>query len=156
MKRTTLVLLALAVSLGGTAAAQGAARNETSVLQGGIARWSGMHAKSCGIFGKLYTAVNGVCYFPVDMDAKVGVHQIALYDSDGKQHLGSLEIEKRDCTEADIELPDETYFNLSDENRARAARERPRILKAGKPSPDSITSRLSELRDIHKRTPGHP
>lgn len=130
MKYFALVAAMLAVALCSPAVAAEDAPSQADVLQGGVARWSEMNAETCGIFGKRYTAIEGVCYFPIDMDAKVGTHEIALYDKDGKQHLGSLNVLERECTEANIELPDETYFKLSDENRARAQRERPRILKA--------------------------
>lgn len=131
MKYLALAAMTLATGLCCSAiAAENSSPPEADVLQGGVARWSGLNAETCGIFGKRYTAIEGVCYFPIDMDAKVGTHEIALYDGDSKQHLGSLNVLERDCTEADIELPDDTYFNISEENLARAERERPRILKA--------------------------
>ncbi len=131
MKLLVLATMTLATGLCCSAiAAENTSSPQADVLQGGVARWSGLNAETCGIFGKRYTAIEGVCYFPVDMSTKIGTHEIALYDTDGKRHLGNLNVLERDCTEADIELSDETYFNVSDENRARAERERPRILKA--------------------------
>jgi hypothetical protein len=61
--------------------------------QGGVARWAGMAAAECGIYGLRYRAVDSVCYYPVDIRTAVGRHQIALWDVGGHQHLGMLEVE---------------------------------------------------------------
>lgn len=100
------------------------------VLQGGVARWSGMNAAECGILGKRYVAIQGVCYFPVDMEAKIGVHEVALYDAAGKQHLGSLTVEERDCTHTQITLEKPEYIEVSADDAKRAAIEREAIVKA--------------------------
>ena len=100
------------------------------MLQGGIARWSGLDARECGIFGRRYEAIHGTCYYPIDMKAATGVHEVALYDAAGEQHLGSLTVEARDCTETEITLDKTEYLEVSAEDRARAARERDATLKA--------------------------
>jgi hypothetical protein len=115
-----LVSLSLLL-LGGTALAE---VPKATVLQGGVARWSGADARECGIFGKRYAAIDGACYYPVDMKAKTGVHEIALYDAAGKGHIGALEVQARDCTETEITLEKTEYIEVSPENRARAAKER--------------------------------
>lgn len=101
-----------------------------TVLQGGIARWSGLDARECGIFGRRHPAVDGTCYYPIDMTARAGVHEIALHDANGERHLGALTVEARDCTETGIELDRAEYVDVSAENRTRAARERQSTLKA--------------------------
>ncbi|UXI70453.1 M23 family metallopeptidase [Tahibacter amnicola] len=98
------------------------------VAQGGVARWAGLDARECGFLGKRYPAVDGACYYPVDLRAKVGVHEIALYDSAGKQHLGAMTVEKVDFPEVRIDLPDDTYLNVSAGNQARHKEERARVL----------------------------
>ena len=107
-----------------------AAENSATVLQGGVARWSGGEAKECGIFGRRYGAIDGVCYFPVDMKAKAGLHEIAMWNAAGSRTLGTLAVTLRECTDTEITLEDETYINISDENKQRAADERGRIVKA--------------------------
>jgi murein DD-endopeptidase MepM/ murein hydrolase activator NlpD len=114
-----------------------AAAPTTNVLQGGVARWSGLDARECGIFGRRYDAIDGVCYFPVDMKAATGVHEVALYDAAGEQHLGSLTVEARECTETEITLDKTDYVEVSAENRARAAGERDATLKAVKGDSDA-------------------
>jgi murein DD-endopeptidase MepM/ murein hydrolase activator NlpD len=109
---------------------------EANVLQGGIARWSGLDARECGIFGQRYAALDGTCYYPVDMKAKPGVHEVALYDAAGKAHTGALKVEERECTETEITLDKLEYIDVSAENKARAAQERVAVDKAVKGTPD--------------------
>jgi murein DD-endopeptidase MepM/ murein hydrolase activator NlpD len=123
-----LIRMGSMMVLGMGAAAQDVPR--AVVLQGGIARWSGMDAKECGIFGKRYDAIEGVCYYPVDMDAKKGIHEVALYAADGKQTLGALDVRERECTETTITLEKTEYVDVSEENRQRAVTERQAELKA--------------------------
>lgn len=118
------------ILIGGSAIAAEAPR--ATVLQGGVARWSGLDARECGIFGRRYAAIDGVCFFPVDMKAKTGLHEVALYDAGGKQHLGALEVTARECTETEIELTKSEYIEVSTENAARAAGEREAQLAAVK------------------------
>ena len=109
---------------------------ETTLLQGGVARWSGMDARECGIFGQRYPAMDGTCYYPVDMKAKIGRHEIALYDAAGTRHIGALQVETRDCTETEITLDKPEYVDVTAENRARAATERTAVEKAVRGEPD--------------------
>jgi murein DD-endopeptidase MepM/ murein hydrolase activator NlpD len=132
----TLVSVSLLL-LGGTVLAQ---VPKTTVLQGGVARWSGADARECGIFGKRYAAIDGTCYYPVDMKAKTGVHEIALYDAAGKAHTGALEVEARECTETEITLEKTEYIDVSAENRARAAKER-----------GAVDTAIKGATDVHPR-----
>jgi len=107
-----------------------AADNSATVLQGGVARWSRDAATECGIFGRRYGAVDGVCYYPVDMKAKLGVHEIAMWDAAGARTLGTLTVAKRECSETEITLNDNTYVKISEANKKRGVEERARIVKA--------------------------
>jgi biotin carboxyl carrier protein len=118
-----LVFLALAPSL------SHAQTPSATVLQGGVARWSGEDARECGIYGKRFTALQGVCYYPVDMTTKPGTHEVALWNAAGEQKLGSLIVEERECTETEITLDKTEYIEVSAEDRARAAKEREAIVK---------------------------
>ncbi len=102
------------------------AANLVTAPQGGVARWAGMAASECGIYGKRYAAVDAVCYYPVDIRTKPGTHEIALWDQDGKQHIGTLRVEKADFPEVTMELPEKLnhYLDPSDEETKRAADER--------------------------------
>ncbi len=126
MNKTLLTLaIGLLLAAGSTPTR---AEPTTRVAQGGVARWAAMDAASCGFLGKRYPAVDGDCYYPADMRLKPGVHEIALYDSNGKQHLGSLTVEAVEFPQIDITLPDDTYITLDDTARARHADERQRVL----------------------------
>jgi murein DD-endopeptidase MepM/ murein hydrolase activator NlpD len=132
--------LLVLVPFGAIDAQQPAAKPAATVLQGGIARWSGADARECGIHGRRYPAVDGACYYPVDMQAKPGVHEVALFDAAGKRQLGALTIEPRECTETTITLDRLEYIEVSAENRARAARERSETLAA-----------VKGVKDVHPR-----
>ena len=117
-------------------AAAGSVALEATVLQGGLARWSGLDARECGIHGRRYAAIDGTCYYPVDMRAKTGTHEVALWDAAGEQHLGTLRVEARECTETEITLDRLEYIEVSEENRARAEKERAETLEAVKGATD--------------------
>ncbi|MBK7012331.1 MAG: hypothetical protein IPH43_06370 [Xanthomonadales bacterium] len=53
------------------------AANIVTAPQGGVARWAGMAASECGIYGKTYPAVDAVCYYPVDIQTTPGTHDCA-------------------------------------------------------------------------------
>lgn len=124
LRRATLV----AAILAGTANAE---TNLVHAPQGGVARWEGIPAKECGIYGKRYPAVDKVCYYPVDIQARAGDHQIALIDEQGKQHLGHLVVEDHAFPDVSIDLPPELnrFINPSAEESARAAKESAEVAK---------------------------
>lgn len=108
-----------------------AAGSLVTAPQGGVARWSDLAAKECGIYGKRYAAVGGVCYYPADIRARPGSYQIALWDQAGKQHLGTLMVEDAKFPDVDMELPPslQPYLEVSAEDRARAAKETAEVAK---------------------------
>lgn len=107
------------------------AADVVTVQQGGVGRWTGLAAKECGIYGKRYAAVDAVCYYPVDIRAKPGVHAIALWDQDGRKHAGTLRVEKADFPDVQMTLPDtlDRYLHISNDDLARAKRERAAVGK---------------------------
>jgi murein DD-endopeptidase MepM/ murein hydrolase activator NlpD len=119
-----------------------AAPPQTTVLQGGIARWSGMDARECGFLGRRYAATDGICYYPVDMKIATGTHEVALYDGAGERHLGALVVEPRECTETEITLDKTEYIEVSAGDRARATRERAEVDAAVRGASD-VHSRFS-------------
>ena len=123
-RRTHAAALALAL----LANASASERPNVVASQGGVARWAGLAAADCGFHGKRYPAVDAVCYYPIDLRAKTGVHEIALYDQDGKQHLGSLTVEASVFPEVEITLPDDRFVHPSATDLARHLKERKRVL----------------------------
>ena len=123
---STILLSALA-----TDTAQAAGSSLVTVPQGGVARWSAIAAKECGIYGKRYPAVKSVCYYPIDIQTSIGRHQIALWDHDGKQHLGYAMVEEKHFPEVKLDLPPELnrYLEISPEDIARARKETAEVAK---------------------------
>lgn len=111
--------------------AQSDGSNDTLVPQGGVARWSGLAASECGIFGKRYPAVDAVCYYPVDIAAEPGRHQVAVWDQDGAEHLGWVKVEKVDFPEVEMELAEDLqqFVEPDAAQQARHREERAAVLK---------------------------
>lgn len=128
---TTPLLHFAAVLLAAAAVPAFAAAPLVTAPQGGVARWDGLKAKDCGIYGKRYAAIAGSCYYPVDIRARPGRYQIALWDQDGHQHLGALTVEDAKFPDVDMELPAtlDRYLDVSAEDRARAATESAEVRK---------------------------
>jgi hypothetical protein len=106
------------------------AANLVTAPQGGVARWAGMAASECGIYGKRYAAVDATCYYPIDIKTKPGTHEIALWDQDGTRHIGTLTVQTADFPRVEMELPEslDRYLDVSPEDAARAAEERVKIV----------------------------
>jgi biotin carboxyl carrier protein len=102
-----------------------------TVQQGGVGRWSGLPAKECGIYGKRYDAIEGVCYYPVDIQATAGVYEIAVWDKDGKRHDGSLRVEKASFPDVSMTLPEslERFLHPSPAEQQRSAKEHAEVMK---------------------------
>jgi murein DD-endopeptidase MepM/ murein hydrolase activator NlpD len=101
-----------------------------TVEQGGLARWTGAAAKECGFRGKRYPAVDAACYYPVDVRALPGNHEAALYDQDGKRHVGTVKVTKRECPEVPLRIESEALVKLSQADEERHAKERAKVLEA--------------------------
>lgn len=101
-----------------------------TVLQGGVARWSGLGAKACGFKGQRYPALDATCYYPVDLGEAPGTHEVALYDQDGKQHTATIEVAERICLDVPITLADDSLVKLDAEAAARHEEERAYVLKS--------------------------
>ena len=124
------VVLGIGLAAGGARAAEGAGFL-VSVPQGGVGRWSGMAASECGIYGKRYPAVDAACYYPVDIRTRTGLHEIALWDQDGKRHVGNVQVLETSFPAVEMELPERLsrFLDVSDEDAARATLERDAVTK---------------------------
>lgn len=136
-------LLALAGVAGMTTAA-GAA----TAAQGGLARWSGRHAVTCALGAKRYPAVAGVCYYPVDIRARVGHHPISLWDAKGAKHTAVLDVQETTFPSVTLQLPPtlSRYVEVSPEDAARATKEGVEVAHAlrGEPGPAQFTLPLGK------------
>ncbi|GAB3560253.1 M23 family metallopeptidase [Spirosoma fluminis] len=121
------VILCFATSL--TTFAQSAKTDGTtssksvSAAQGEIARWAG-NCLRCSFEKRAWAAVNGTCYYPVDMDMKAGTYTISRRTTGGKLESAKLTVTEKPCKQEDIKnFPKKEYVNVSAQNQARAAKE---------------------------------
>ena len=131
----TVLFTALALTTANVMAKQHAqpsppvSKVSVTLNQGEVARWPGVAAKSCLLMAKKYPAVDSVCYYPFDVEAKPGRYAIAVIDQDGRKHSAVAIVEKTERPKVNITLPDDSYINVSPENAKRALHERELVLK---------------------------
>lgn len=100
-----------------------AAPKSVSVAQGEVARWAG-NCLRCSFEKRAWAAVNGTCYYPVDMDMKPGTYTISRRTTGGKLESAKLTVAEKPCEQEDISnFPKKEYVNVSAANQARAAKE---------------------------------
>jgi len=132
--RTTLFAFLAALAAGNSSAKSAvskpapAPRLSVVLNQGEVARWPGIAARLCVLGKKKYPAVDSVCYFPFDVEARPGRDTIVVVDQDGRRHSAVAYVEKIERPHVDITLPDETYVHPSAENARRALAERKQVL----------------------------
>ncbi|MGM9508796.1 M23 family metallopeptidase [Larkinella sp. GY13] len=93
------------------------------VGQGEVARWAG-NCKRCSFEKRAWPAVNGTCYYPVDMEMKPGEYTISRRTTGGKLESARLLVTEKPCRQEDItNFPKKEYITISSQNQARASRE---------------------------------
>lgn len=106
-----------------TSGGSSAAPKSVSVAQGEVARWAG-NCLRCSFEKRAWAAVNGTCYYPVDMDMKPGTYTISRRTTGGKLESAKLTVAEKPCEQEDIaNFPKKEYVNVSAANQARAAKE---------------------------------
>ena len=94
-----------------------------SVAQGEVARWAG-NCLRCSFEKRAWAAVNGTCYYPVDMEMKSGTYTISRRTTGSKLESAKLTVAEKVCMQEDIKnFPKKEYVTVSAENQARAAKE---------------------------------
>lgn len=93
--------------------------------QGAVVRWQG-EAESCGMSGRTWSALEGVCYFPIDFRHAPGRIEIARWTKTGMESHW-LDVTEKDFGEQDIEFPDDSFVHLSEENQKRLYAEQAQI-----------------------------
>jgi hypothetical protein len=127
---TMMLTIGVVCAGSGAALAAGSSTTPTVTLnQGEVARWAGIAAKSCMLAGKKYPAVDAVCYYPFDVEAKPGRHSISAIDQDGRRHKAVAIVEKVERPRVDIELSDDAYVHVSKQDLRRERDERKAVLK---------------------------
>src|ERR1051325_599727 len=94
-----------------------------SAAQGEVARWPG-NCLRCSFEKRAWAAVNGTCYYPVDMDMKPGTYTISRRTTGGKLESAKLTVVEKPCVQEDLkDFPKKEYVNVSAQNLARARKE---------------------------------
>lgn len=94
-----------------------------SVAQGEVGRWAG-NCLRCSFGKRAWSAVNGTCYYPVDMDMKPGTYTISRRTTGSKLETATLSVVEKPCIREDLKnFPKKEYINVSSQNQARAAKE---------------------------------
>lgn len=82
------------------------ALKDNEVLQGGVIRWKVEGATQCGMAGKTWAPVDGVGYFPIDMDEDPGPKTISV-TVDGRKKSKTITVVKKDYGQEAIDLTKE-------------------------------------------------
>lgn len=94
-----------------------------SIAQGEVGRWAG-NCLRCSFEKRAWSAVNGTCYYPVDMDMKPGTYTISRRTTGSKLETATLIVVEKPCIQEDIKnFPKKEYINVSSPNQMRAAKE---------------------------------
>ncbi|CCH55622.1 Peptidase M23 [Fibrisoma limi BUZ 3] len=103
--------------------ASNAAPKSVSVAQGAVARWAG-NCKRCSFEKRAWEAVNGTCYYPVDMEMKPGTYTISRRTTGGRLESAKLTVTEKPCVQEDIkDFAKKEYVNVSTENQTRHRKE---------------------------------
>lgn len=120
------VLISLGVSLTAfqtTPSSPSTARKSVRVAQGEVGRWAG-NCLRCSLEKRAWPAVNGTCYYPIDMEMKAGTYTISRRTTGGKLETAQLIVTEKPCRTEDFpNFPKKEYINVSPENLKRATRE---------------------------------
>jgi murein DD-endopeptidase MepM/ murein hydrolase activator NlpD len=93
------------------------------VEQGGVARWAG-DCKRCSMETRSWAAVDGSCYYPIDMDRKPGSYTISRRTPAGQLDAAKLTVVAKPCKQEDFtNFPKPEFVTVSAANMARATRE---------------------------------
>ena len=102
------------------------AQEPIEVGPGSVVRWGAPGTQTCHLDDRSWAATGDTCYVPVDL-LRTGRFEAARTFSDGRHETLALVVGKYPYPEQHIQLQDDSRVNLSDENAARAGRERKKI-----------------------------
>ncbi len=94
-------------------------RPTISASPGSLIRWSAPGTLHCSMKGRSWAALEGVCYYPVDLEQKPAMILIARWGTRPREYA-RISVEAFDYGTEEIELPDipQAHPSLSDERRA--------------------------------------
>src|SRR5208337_753048 len=99
-----------------------------SAAPGTLVRWVVPGAKLCSMKGHSWAALEGTCYYPIDLLDSLGPIAIALSGAGPKQ-FARISVEPNDYGTEEIVLPDIPQANPTQEDLKRDARDRALLSK---------------------------
>ncbi|MGB2677770.1 MAG: M23 family metallopeptidase [Candidatus Acidiferrum sp.] len=99
-----------------------------SAAPGTLVRWAAPGAKRCSMKGRSWAALEGTCYYPIDLLEKPGPITIALWGS-GPKEFARISVEPNDYGTEEITLPDIPQANPSRADLKRDASDRALLSK---------------------------
>lgn len=123
-----LALLLPVTSLFSQTKKSGSATRTLRVPQGDIGHWPGNCAR-CSMEAQSWAAVNGTCYYPVDMEKAPGTYTISRRTTGGKLESAQLVVVEKTFKEEDFKnFPKPEYVKVSAKNLSRNKAELARVL----------------------------
>ncbi|GAB4041207.1 hypothetical protein GCM10028809_67800 [Spirosoma gilvum] len=78
---------------------------------------------------KSWKALNGSCYFPIDMAKSIGNYRVYSWNKQGRRQSGTVEVVKREFIHEDFkDFPKLEYVDVSPKNIARVRREQNQVM----------------------------
>ncbi|WP_338872691.1 M23 family metallopeptidase [Spirosoma sp. SC4-14] len=103
-------------------------RSIPNVEQGGVVRWAGDCVR-CSMGNKHWRALDGNCYFPVDMAKSIGVYPVYRWNKQGHRQKRYIDVVKREFIREDFkDFPKTEYVDVSPRNIARVRREQSQVM----------------------------
>ena len=99
-----------------------------SAAPGTLVRWAAPGAKRCSMKGRSWAALEGTCYYPVDLQQKPALITIALWGS-GQREFARISVEPYEYGTEAIDLPDIPQANPSPKDLKRDSRDRALLSK---------------------------
>lgn len=117
-------ILGIMLILASAAPAQTTAQSRSvSATQGTVLRWAG-NCSRCSFENRAWQAVNGTCYYPIDMEKKAGSYTISRRTTGGKLESARLMVIEKPCQQEDIDhFKKLEYIQVSAANLARHRKE---------------------------------
>jgi hypothetical protein len=92
------------------------------VVPGGLVRWAADGVKRCAMAGRSWQALDGACYYPIDVLHKPGA--VLVTRSDGRRTSSArIVVAESPYGSEDVELPDIPQAHPTPDDEARNARE---------------------------------
>ena len=141
MANLKAIALVWLVSCGSSISAQTTTIATISATPGTVVRWSGPGTTRCAMKGRAWAALNGTCYYPVDLEQTPGARISISRSGAGRTHLGRLTVDTIDYGIEEITLPDIPQANPSASDLRRDALDRRKLAKIfiRKESPPKFT-----------------